>query len=587
MARKVKKIFGLDWHLTRRLLVYIKKYIGLLLGGLFFLLLSDFLNVYYPYLFKVGIDEHVMKGDIPGLQKITVFLGIVFLGMFVAQYLFNYLVQYLGQKLLFVLRMDLFDKVLSLSNDFYDKTPTGRVLTNLTNDVEAIREFISNGIVTILGDLLKIGFIIGAMFIIDSTLAMISFITIPLFILATFLFRKSIRSGFRQVRKANAEINTEFVESINGIREIRLFNYRDKARQNFDGKNKKYLHAYLKIVRSYALYFPTIEMVSNISMILILFSVHYFQSVQLQVGVIFSFFTYLNMFFRPLRELAEKFNMFQSAMAAAERIFSLLDEPVTVRNPENGMKISGFKGDIVFDHITFSYDSRKKVLDDIYFHIAPREKVAFVGRTGSGKSTIIKLMARLYDVTSGEIRIDGKDIREYDLFDLRREIAIIPQEPMIFAGSVLENIRLHNVQISRDEVIEAAKSVHAHEFILRLPQGYDTPLLEGGKMISTGQKQLISLARAFLKNPSIVILDEATANIDSETEKLLEEGLKELMKEKTTIIIAHRLSTIQYVDRIFVFKEGKIVEQGSHQELLEMGNVYYRLYQTQTILQEL
>lgn len=588
MELKVKKIFGLDWGLTQRLLLYVRKHVLLLVMGLGFLLLSDILSVLHPYLFKMGIDNYVMKNNLPGLRKITLIMAIVFLFLFLSQYLFNYLTQYLGQKLLYTIRMDLFKKVLVLGNDYFDRTPSGKILTNLTNDVEAIREFISNGIVTILGDSLKILFIVAMMFFIHVKLALISFITIPLFILATALFRRSIRTGFRMVRKANAEINTDFVESLNGIKEIKIFDYRDRAAENFDQKNKKYLNAYLKIVRTYALYFPSIELVANISMILILFTAHFYIGISFKVGVIFSFFAYLNMFFRPLRELAEKFNMFQSAMAAAERIFRLLDEPVSIINNPKAKSIPNkLQGKIEFQNVYFSYDGKKDVLHDVNFIIKPKQKVAFVGRTGSGKTTITKLIARLYDIHKGKIFLDDVPIRDYDLYDLRKNIAVIPQEPMIFSGNVIENIRLFETDITREEVERAAREVHAHEFIMKLPKGYETDLLEGGKMLSTGQKQLISMARAFLKQPYIVILDEATANIDSETEKLLEKGLQRLMLDRTSIIIAHRLASIQYVDVIYVLKEGRIVEIGNHDELIKKGGIYYKLYQTQSLLQEI
>ncbi|GAB4184744.1 MAG: ABC transporter ATP-binding protein [Calditrichia bacterium] len=579
---------GLDWNLTKRLFPYIKRHKMLLIISLFFLILSDLLSVVHPYLFKLGIDNYVVKGDFEGLKRVTVILGAAFILMFASNFLFHYMVQYLGQKLLFSMRMDLFRKALSLSNDYFDKTPTGKVLTNITNDVEAIREFISNGVVTILGDTLKIAFIISAMFFINVKLAFFTFITIPLFLLATFFFRRSIRTGFRGVRKANSEINSEFVETINGIREIRLYNYQQNARERFNEKNSRYLRSYMKIVKTYAIYFPTIETVSTFSMIVILIAAHFLIGISLQVGVIFSFFAYLSMFFRPLRELAEQFNMFQSAMAAAERIFRLKDEPVSITNKSGARKIdSRLRGEVEFRNVTFSYDQEKTVLKNISFRLPEGETLALVGRTGSGKSTIIKLISRLYDIQEGSILVDGMDIRDLDIHDLRKQIAVIQQEPMVFSGNVYENIGLYDPAITKEQIEHAAKKVHAHEFIERLPQGYETPLLEGGKILSAGQKQLISLARAFLKDPAIVILDEATANIDSETEKLLEIGLKELFSGRSGIIIAHRLATIQNVKQILVLREGEIVESGNHEELLKLGKVYYKLYQTQSLLQEI
>ena len=575
----------LDWKLLSRLLPYLKGHMSLLVFSLFFMLVIDITSVLHPYLVKIGIDQNVAAKDWEGLQQTCLLLGIILFGNFLFSVAFNYSVQYLGQRLLFDLRLDLFKKVLNLSNDYFDTTAVGKTLTNVTNDVEAIRQFISEGIVTVIGDLFKIAFILIAMLWVNFTLALLAFTTIPFFVLATAFFRKSIRSGYRGVRKANAEINTALVETITGIREIHQFNSQEQSKRTFGEYNRHYRDAFLKVVHSYSLYFPVLEIVANVSMVIIFLYTHVALGYSLRVGVIFAFFSYINMFFRPLRQLAEKFNMFQSAMAAAERAFKLLERPVTITNaPAPKLVQSSFRGKIVFDRVNFAYKSDAPVLKNVSFTIQPGEKVAIVGYTGSGKTTITNLLNRLYDIQSGAIRIDGINIQEYDLSGLRKQIATVPQDIFLFTGTVAENISLHDPQITRKNIEYAAQQVYADRYIERLPAKYDENILEEGKLLSVGQKQLLSFARAFVRNPSFIILDEATSNIDSETEALIEAGVKNLFDGRTAIIIAHRLSTIKSVDRILVLHKGELVEEGTHESLLQSGGLYRQLYEMQAFL---
>ncbi len=573
-----------DWRLLRRLLPYLKRHYFLLTVTVLFLLIMDIASVMQPYLIKLGIDRNIVNNDLGGLEHTVLLLGIVLVIAFLFQVFFNYAVQYLGQKLLFDLRIDLFKHMVYLSNDYFDKTPVGKILTNITNDVESIREFISEGVVSVVGELLKVFFILAAMMLINFKLALLVFITIPFFAIITALFRKSIRTGYRGVRKANALINTSLQESITGIREIIQFNYKNKSKENFEDANRYYLESFLEVVHAYSLYFPAIEVVSNIGMVIILFFAHLALGVSVQVGEIFAFFSYLNMFFRPLRELAEQFNTFQSAMAAAERTFQLLDTGITVKNPPHPQPIDrdrNFKGKITFKNVDFAYNSGNPVLKDLSFEIQPGEKVAFVGYTGSGKTTIIKLINRLYDIQAGAILIDDVPVDRYDMFELRSRISTVPQDPFLFTGSVADNISMHDPAISLRDIAEAAETVNAGHFIDRLPDKYDENVLEEGKRLSVGQKQLISFARGVVRKPDIFILDEATSNIDSETEKLIDAAIEKLLEGRTAIIIAHRLSTIQKVDRILVLNKGRLVEEGSHQELLKKEGIYSRLYQTQ------
>lgn len=575
----------LDWKLLKRLFPYLKKHYALLSLSLFFMVGLNVTGVLHPYLVKIGIDKNVATGDVDGLVRTCWLLGIVLFGNFLFFMLFISTVQYLGQRLLFDLRLDLFKKVLALSNDYFDVTPVGKTLTNVTNDVEAIREFISEGIVTVIGDLLKLLLILIAMLVVNHTLALLAFVTVPFFVLATALFRKSIRSGYRGIRKANSEINTSLVETITGIKEIHQFNHEAQSEQAFDTCNQHYRDAYLTVIHSYSLYFPVLEIVANLSMIIILLYTHFAMGYSLQVGVIFAFFSYIHMFFRPLRQLAEKFNMFQSAMAAAERIFTLLEQNITITNIPHPKQIrSHFKGEIIFDRVSFAYKPEAPVLKNVSFTIQPGEKIAIVGYTGSGKTTIINLLNRLYDWQKGTILIDGVNIKEYDLKNLRNQIATVPQDIFLFTGTIAENISLHHPQITQKDIEYAAQQVYADRYISRLPNTYDENILEEGKLLSVGQKQLLSFARAFVRNPSIVVLDEATSSIDSETESLLEAGVKNLLEGKTAIIIAHRLSTIKSVDRILVLHKGEVVEEGTHESLLQQGGLYRQLYEMQTFL---
>ena len=571
-----------DWRLLKRLLPYLKRHFFLVTVTVLFLLVMDIASVMHPYLIKVGIDKNVINNDLAGLDHTVLLLGIVLVITFLFQVFFSYAVQYLGQKLLFDLRIDLFKHMVYLSNDYFDKTPVGKTLTNITNDVESIREFVSEGVVSVVGELLKVFFILAAMMLINFKLAMLAFITIPFFAVVTILFRKSIRTGYRGVRKGNAQINTALQESITGIREIIQFNYKKKSKENFEAANRYYLESFLKVVYAYSLYFPAIEVVSNIGMVIILFFSHFALGVSVQVGEIFAFFSYLNMFFRPLRQLAEQFNMFQSAMAAAERTFRLLDTEITIKNPPNPQPVDrNFKGKIAFKNVNFAYRPENPVLKDLSFEIQPGEKVALVGYTGSGKTTIIKLINRLYDIQAGSILIDDVPVDQYDMFDLRSRISTVPQDPFLFTGSAAENISMHDPTISLRDIVNAAVTVNADHFIDRLPEKYDENVLEEGKRLSVGQKQLISFARGVVRKPGIFILDEATSNIDSETENLIDAATEKLLEGRTAIIIAHRLSTIQKVDRILVFNKGRLVEEGSHQELLKKEGIYSRLYQTQ------
>ncbi len=568
-----------DYRLFRRLIPTIRGHSVLAVLSILLMLLVDFTGVLKPWLVKIGIDRYVQTGNIPGLTRIGIILGAVLLCGFLFQVAFTVTVQFLGQRLLFDLRMELFRKLMRLPTEYFNKTPLGKTLTHITSDVEAIREFISDGIVTLAGDVVKILFIAGAMIVISPPLALAAFLTLPFFVVATGMFRKAIRSGFRTVRKANSDINTVLTETIGGAREIQLFQTKNERATAFDTCNQSYLSAYLKVIQAYALYFPVLEIVSNGGMILILLTAHSFMGTSLNPGVIFAFFAYINMFFFPLRQMAEKFNLFQSAMAAAERVFRFLDEPESIRDSEPAVNPDfSTPPSIQFRHVTFGYDPDEPVLKDVSFTIRSGEKVAFIGTTGSGKTTAIKLITRLYDVTEGEILLNGQNIRQFPVHALRKGIATIPQEPFLFTGTISDNISLHRPEITETFIRNAAIKSCADRFITRLPLGFREPVLESGKRLSAGERQLLAFTRALLSRPKLVILDEATANIDSETEQLIEAAIMEITRNRTAIIIAHRLSTIRKVDRIFVFHRGKLAESGTHRELLQKNGLYATMH---------
>jgi ATP-binding cassette subfamily B multidrug efflux pump len=586
----------------RRLLPYVRRRAWLAAAALVALVVVDALSVAQPYLVKLAIDTNIASRDLAGLGRTSLLLAAAMVATLVFQAGFGYGIQYLGQRLVFDIRMDLFRKVLGLSSDYFDRTPVGTTLTNLSNDVEALREFVSEGIVSVVGDLLKVGFILAVMLVINAKLALVTFITVPLFVAATLVFRASIKTGYRDVRASNGEINIALSETISGIREIHQFGAEKENRDSFDRSNLRYRKAYLGIVNAYALFFPAIEIVTNASMILILLFSHAALGAAVKPGEIFAFFAYVNMFFWPLRQLAEKFNLLQSAVAATERIFGLLDEKPTIvstgpgpaakpmaaaaaaRAPAPAPVRARRSSEVVFEKVSFQYAKGTPVLDDISLRIAPGEKLAVVGPTGSGKTTLISLITRLYDVSAGTIRLDGADIRSLGLEELRRAVATVPQDVFLFTGTVADNISLYQPEVGRETVERAAREVHADRFIAALPQGYGEPVLEEGKRLSEGQRQLVGLARAFARDPSLVILDEATSNIDSETEHLIEEGIRRLLEGRTAIIIAHRLSTIRAVDRIVVLHHGRILQEGRHDELISVDGLYRQLYEMQSLL---
>lgn len=577
---------GLDFRLTRRLGAYVLGHKGMVGASLAAMLTTDLLQVSVPALVKLGIDRDVAAGDLRGLRTTALLLAAALVGRFVTQVGFTVIVEMLGQRLLFDLRLDLLRKVLRLGNDYFDRTPVGATLTNVTNDVEAVRQFIADGIVNILGDSVKVLFILGAMLLINPALAAVTFVTLPLFAVATIAFRNALRRGFRGVRAANAAINTSLSETVTGVREITVLNHQARSLADFREHNRDYLRSYLVVVRAFSRYFPTIEVVTHVGMLTVMLAAHLTIGISVQVGDVFAFAGYITMLFMPLRQLAEKFNSFQSAMAASERIFAMLDrdEPIALAGPAAAPPPRGEQGaGVAFRGVSFAYTPGTPVFTDLSFQVRPGERIALVGSTGSGKSTVINLINRLYDADRGAVEVDGVDVRLIAADELRRRIVTIPQSLFLFSGTVHDNIALFDRSVSRARVMEAAQAVNLDAFIRSLPRGYDEEVLEEGKSLSTGQKQLLSFARAFVRDPDVVIMDEATSSIDAESERLIEDATATLLAGRTAIVIAHRLSTIRSVDRILVLHDGRLAEEGGHDRLLARDGVYAKLYRVQML----
>lgn len=594
---------GLDGGISRRLLRYLRPYHSHVFWAIALLLAYSAVVPVFPYLITLVIDNYLNPVRAPftelgdaarygGIVKLVlIYTGLRVLN-FALRYGYTYLVSWLGQHVIFDIRSEIFSKVQRLHLGFFDRTPVGRLITRVTSDIEAIERAVVDGVVGIIAD---VGLLVGLtiyMFAINWQLALITLSVMPVLYLVLNFVRKRIRDAFRAVRLRTSKSNAYLAENLSGMKTVQLFNRERRNEQRFDQINLDLLDAYVEQVRWFSLFFPAVQLTGAVSVALVL----YYGAVLLRggpaagaadgvftIGLLTAFLQYSQDFFRPIQNLSDRFNVLQAATASAERIFDLLDTPEKVTTKENAYTFeSGFRGEVAFDGVWFAYQDDDWVLRDLNFDIQPGESVAFVGHTGAGKTTIISLVSRFYDVQRGSVRIDGRDVREYDQVALRRHVGIVLQDPFLFSGTVRSNITLNDPAISLERVTEAAKFVNAHGFIERLPQGYDTPVRERGAGFSTGQKQLIAFARALVQNPDILlVLDEATANVDTETEALIQDALEKLMQGRTSIIIAHRLSTIQNVDRIMVMKKGQLLEQGNHFELLQQGGYYRTLYELQ------
>ena len=572
-----------DRKTAARLFKFIKPYWHLLGFTIFLLLLTAGLQVMGPYLIKLAIDNYIIVGKPDGLLYIVLLYGLVILFEFVIRYFQGYYTEYMGQKIMYDMRMEIFSHIQKLPMSYFDKNPVGRVMTRVTTDVQSLNEMLSSGIVTLFGDIFMIAGIMAIMLVLDWKLSLVTFSVLILLAIATFIFRAKVRVTFRIIRTKVSNINSFLQESISGMNTTKIFNRQKENNDEFSSLNRDYLTTYLRTILYYAVFFPVVILISTLAVALVV----WYGGGQvirnlLTLGTLVAFIQYVEKFFHPISDLSEKFGILQEAIAASERIFHLLDLKPAITSPADPVKVERVKGNIKFEKVWFAYNEDNYILKDISFDLQAGQSVAIVGATGSGKTSIINLMNRFYDIQKGKILLDGVDIKRFNLQDLRRHIGVVMQDVFLFSGTVLDNIRLGNKDISVEKVVEASKYVNAHKFIKKLPGQYDFEVKERGQVLSVGQRQLIAFARALVFNPEVLlVLDEATSSIDSEIEALIQDALSKIMEKRTTIIIAHRLSTIKNVDKIIVLSHGEIVERGTHRELLKAKSIYHKLYKYQ------
>ncbi len=571
-----------DAKLMRRLLRYLKPYRKFVIAAIFFNILFAAIGPLRPYLTKIAIDDHIMQKDYTGLLMIIGALFALLILQGILQYVTSLVTEGIGQKAILDLRMQVFEHLQRLSLRFFDKNPIGRLVTRTTNDVESLSEMFSSGVVTIFTDAFTIFWILIFMFFMSWELSLVTLSVLPFLVWMTMIFRKKARAAYREVRKHLARMNAFLQEHISGTIVVQIFNREKKARDQFGEINAKHRDAYLKSNLYHALFYPGVEIISSVAIGMIIWygGANVLEGA-LTIGILISFIQYTEMFFHPIRDLAEKYNIMQTAMASSERIFKLLDDKTLIPDSEHTIPLETIRGEVEYKNVSFAYNGDEYVLRDVSFRMKPGETVALVGATGAGKSSIINLLTRFYDIERGEILIDGIDIRTVKQSDLRKHIAIVLQDVFLFSGDIRTNISLGDDSIPLDRIKAVCRMVGADRFIERLPNGYEEPVKERGATLSTGQKQLLSFARALAYDPKILILDEATSSVDTETELLIQSAIQKILKGRTSIVVAHRLSTIQRADKIIVMHKGQIREMGKHQELLAQQGIYHRLYQLQ------
>lgn len=525
--------------------------------------------------------KQLRKDDINGIIKITILLFIISCSAFLFNYVQIYILQYTGQKIIFEIRQQLFKHIEGLSLSFFDKNPVGRLVTRVTNDVETLNEMYTGVLINLFKDVFMLSGIIIAMLMLNVKLALITISSVPFVLGAAIIFKKYDRDAYREVRAKLSKINSFLSENISGMRTVQIYHKEDKKFKEFDTINTSYYDATMKQLKIFAIFRPVIELLSSFTLAVLLWFGGLKVIDGLQIGILFAFVSYLMQFFQPIFDLTEKYDILQSAMASSERIFMLMDNNDIIKNSENPIPFNTAKGEIEFKNVWFAYNAEDWVLRDVSFKIKSGEKIAFVGATGAGKTSIISLIARLYDIQKGEILLDGINIKDMNQEDLRKNLATVLQDVFLFTGDIKSNVRLLNTDISDEKVIESCKYVNADKFIEKLPSKYDAPVNERGTTFSQGERQLIAFARAIAFNPPILVLDEATSNIDTETESLIQDALSKITKDRTTIVVAHRLSTIKNSDKIIVLHKGKIREEGNHEELLKKEGLYYNLYKLQ------
>lgn len=596
-----------DARLMRRLLRYLLPYRPAALFALAAIMLFGLLQAIPPYLVKVEVDRYLdpsSSSRIPdflarflshdpftGILQIclVIFLPTILL-TFLLQFAQSFAMQLVGQKIMYDLRKQIFGHLQRLQLGFYDRNPVGRLVTRVTTDVDVLNDLFASGVVAIFGDVFSLLAIVVVMLAINWKLALLTFAVLPLIIAVTMMFRKAVRESYRRIRVAIARINAYLQEHLTGMAVLQLFNREARSLNDFERINRVHMKAYKDSIMAYGLFYPAVEFLGSLAVIVILYEggvMNLHGAAAVGIGTLTAFIQYSQRFFRPIQDLSDKYNILQSAMASSERIFRLLDAPVKIQDAPHPRRLGEAKGRVEFRDVSFAYDGQHRVVENVSFTIEPGEKVAMVGHTGAGKTTLTSLLLRFYDVTEGQILFDGVDIRELGLRDLRRNFGMVLQDPFLFSGNVASNIRLGTEWISDGQMRAAAQHVNILDFIESLPQGFEEEVKERGSTLSVGQKQLLSFARALAHDPKVLILDEATSSVDPETELMIREGLERLMENRTSLIVAHRLSTIQNASKIVVMHKGRVREIGTHRELLERQGIYYKLYQLQYKDQEL
>jgi len=581
---KNKKSEAVDTDLIRRLYFFVEPYKWYVLLAIVMTLAASFLGTVRPKLTQLAIDNYIADKDFQGLLWIVLLLVVTLVSEFILLVVNTYLTRWFGQGTLYRLRNAVFKKIQSMNVQFFDRNPIGRLITRTTSDIEALNDLLSSGVVNMVGDSFRIFFIMYFMFSMSWELTLVALATLPLLFYATFVFKAKVRVSFLNVRDQIARLNAFVQEHISGMDIVQLFNREKKEKERFEKINKAHTDAYIQTIFYFAIFWPSVEVIASLAMALV---VWYGGGRALMgnvtFGVLVAFIQYVRQFFLPIRGLSEKFNTLQSALASSERIFNILDLEKAIEETDEPVAVTNPKGSIAFENVWFRYNEDEgDVLKDVSFRAETGETIAIVGATGAGKTTIINLLFRYYDINKGSIKLDGVDIRDLKLDDLRSHFGLVLQDNALFSGTVMENITLGNPDISREKVIESSRMVQADRFIEKLPESYDYVLSERGKSLSMGQRQLICFVRALVYDPKILILDEATSSVDSETEAIVNQACNKMMKGRTSIVIAHRLSTIQGADRILVMHKGEIREQGTHQQLLaRKEGIYRKLYELQ------
>ncbi|GAB3575061.1 ABC transporter ATP-binding protein [Hymenobacter daeguensis] len=582
-APKTGQVF--DWTVLRRLLSYVRPYRRVFIGLIVLTIATAVLGTLRPFLIQRMVDVSIEQGDMRGLNSMFLLLLVLLVAHAGVSYLQTYYGGWLGQYIVRDIRADLYQHLLSLKLKFFDQTPIGVLVTRNISDVETLSDVFSEGLAAMVGDILQLLFIMAFMFWIDWRLTLISLSVIPPLLFSTYVFKEKIKGSFQDVRTAVAKLNSFVQEHLTGMNVVQIFNNEEREYRKFAAINKEHTEANIRSVLYYSIYFPVAEVLGAIGVgLLVWYAAQGQIEGSISKGALIAFIMYNALFFRPIRQIADRFNTLQLGLVSTERLLKLLDNQELVA-PTGTYAPAEIQGDVEFKHVRFAYNEPDWVLKDISFHVKPGQTIAFVGATGAGKTSIINLLSRFYDIQDGSICIDGRDLRDYDLSLLRRQIGVVLQDVFLFAGSIRDNITLGNRAITDAQIWAAADLVGARRFIERLPNGLGYPVMERGATLSVGQRQLISFVRAMVYQPRVIVLDEATSSVDSETEELIQAAIEKLMQGRTSLVIAHRLSTIQKADKIIVLDKGEIKETGTHEELLRIENGYYaQLYRMQYVV---